>query len=229
MGKLLEEKQNKGLLILLSVTAILITVTGIIFKQDFFNMLPLYISLVVYVLQANVNRIAYLVGAVNSIIYAAVYIHYSLYASAASAVCMSFTVQIITYFLWKKRACGKSTRFRKLTNIKRVILLFAMVCAWVIINFFLSKTNAAYKELDTALSIIGFANSFLTMFAFIEYAPLMVISQALSIILYSVMMLEHPEQITYLVFACYGLSCQIFAFKNVISTYNKQQKEKPVN
>ena len=74
------------LMILLGVTALGITVTGIVFHQAFLRILPLYISLVISLLQSRVNRYASLLGGFNSLLYALVYVYYELYGSAVYAV-----------------------------------------------------------------------------------------------------------------------------------------------
>ena len=95
--------------VLLAVTAVCITVSGILYKQPLLHILPLYISLVISLLQARVNRVAYLIGAGNAILYAIVYWHFRLYASALYAILFSFTIQLATYFLWSKHPSGKAT------------------------------------------------------------------------------------------------------------------------
>ena len=60
-------------LVLLVVTAVCITASGILYKQPLLHILPLYISLFISLLQSRVNRIAYLIGAGNAILYAIVY------------------------------------------------------------------------------------------------------------------------------------------------------------
>ena len=54
---------------LLIVSAVLITVTGIVFRQRFLLMLPLYVSLVVGLLQSRASRFSYLLGGLNCVIY----------------------------------------------------------------------------------------------------------------------------------------------------------------
>jgi len=90
--------------LLLGAAAILITVTGIVFGQSALRILPLYISLVIGLLQSRVSRIAPLIGGINALLYAAVYLYYGLYASALYAVLVSCPMQIATFFSWRKRA-----------------------------------------------------------------------------------------------------------------------------
>mgnify|MGYP007055680114 FL=1 len=76
----------RPMLMLMIVTAALITATGVVVRQSLVNILPLYVSLCVGQLQSRVSRTAYLIGACNSLLYAVVYAHFRLYASAAYAV-----------------------------------------------------------------------------------------------------------------------------------------------
>ena len=165
----------RPMLILMLVTAALITATGVTFGQTVINILPLYVSLCVGLLQSRVSRTAYLIGACNSLLYAVVYAHFKLYASAAYAVLFSSTIQFATYFRWKSRPQGQSTLFRAMTNRQRLLVagLFALClgAAWLI----LSRADSGYRILDISTSLLGILISLLTMLAYIEYAPLMIL------------------------------------------------------
>ena len=217
---------SRPMLILMAVTAVLITATGVAFKQPFLNMLPLYVSLTVALLQSRVSRAAHLIGACNSLLYAAVYAHFRLYASAAYAALFSSTIQFATYFRWKSRPQGQSTLFRALTNRQRarVAAMFALCwgAAWLV----LSRVGSGYRILDISTSLLGILISLLTMLAYIEYAPLMILSGTVNIMLYIAMLREHPAQITYLIYALYSMVCQITALKRVMRLYSAQQSEK---
>ena len=134
------KKENILKAVLILVTFLFLTVSGILFKQSFLRMIPLYISLIVGLLQSNVNRYAPLIGGINSIIYAAVFLYYHLYASAASALFMSCPLQLITFVLWNKKPWGNSTVLKKLSAGKRAVLIAGSVLAWIIICFFLSES-----------------------------------------------------------------------------------------
>jgi len=62
-------KDNAFSFTLIIIAAILITWTGIAFKQNVFRILPLYISLIIGMLQAKANRYANLIGSINCLIY----------------------------------------------------------------------------------------------------------------------------------------------------------------
>ena len=75
-----------GKKILIGITGAAILVAGIVCRQEFFLMIPLFISLFVMGFQSEANRVGALCGAVNSLIYTGAYIYMGVYASAASAL-----------------------------------------------------------------------------------------------------------------------------------------------
>ncbi len=95
------------------ITGIAILVAGIVCKQEFFLMIPLFISLFVMAFQSDANRLGALAGAINSLIYTAAYIYMGVYASAASAVLFRFPIQLGTFFSWRRHAYKKNGCFQK--------------------------------------------------------------------------------------------------------------------
>lgn len=207
-------------------TAIGIIVTGIYFNQSFFRILPLFISLIIALLQSRVNRYACLLGSFNSLLYGAVYIYYSLYGSALSALLFSFPIQLITFIRWNKNKWGNSTLLKKLTIKQRALILIgfmvALVAMWIILPLFGSQ----YVLLDSATNLLSILIYILTMFAFVEYTVLMLVNGVISICLYISMLGESPEMATYLVFAIYSMICTIFAVFSAKKLYDRQQLEK---
>lgn len=218
-------QENRFLLLLLGATAAGITITGILFHQNFLRILPLYISLIIALLQSGVNRYAPMIGGINSVLYGFVYMHYHLYGSAAYAFLVSCPVQIVTFILWQRKKWGSSTIFRKMNLKQRIFTAAAFGIALLGIQFVLSQTDADYIFLDSMVTLLGILISFLTMFACIEYTGLMLISGIINVILYLNMMQETPEQITYLVFSLYSLICQCLAYRKANMLYLQQQKE----
>ena len=160
------KKENIFKAALILVTFLFLTASGILFKQSFLRMIPLYISLIVGLLQSNVNRYAPLIGGINSIIYAAVFLYYHLYAS--SALFMSCPLQLITFVLWNKKPWGNSTVLKKLSAGKRAVLIAGSVLAWILICFFLSETDSSFRELDTAVTVLGTVSTVLTMLSYYD-------------------------------------------------------------
>ena len=67
--------KDKKKIIIIAITGIAILVAGILCKQEFFLMIPLFVSLFVMAFQSEANRVGPLIGSINSIIYAAAYIY----------------------------------------------------------------------------------------------------------------------------------------------------------
>lgn len=220
------QKRENAMRAMLAVTAVLITVTGIRFKQSVFRMIPLYISLFIALFQSKVDRKAHLIGSINSLFYAAVNFSLKLYASFLSALLFSFPVQLVSYFSWKKNGVGNTVRLRTMTKRGRIILALLFTACYAVSAFAAGHTDSDYPRLDTLVSLLGILVSFLVMYAYAEYSPLMVLSDALSVLLYLLMMRRDMAQITYLIFSTFRLICQIQAFVNVCSLLKEQQNER---
>lgn len=218
-------KKNLPSFILIGCTAILITVTGIYFRQSFFRMLPLYISLIVAFLQSRVNRYGSLLGSANSLIYAAVYVYYSLYASVLSALLISFPIQLLTFIRWNRNKWEQSTVLRRMKPKYMTLLLLGFSILLVAMWYVLPYLGAQYVFLDSTVTILGTLTSFLTMFAFVEYTFFMVVNCFLNIALYVQMVPDSPDTITYLVFAVYSFICAVIGAVSATKIYKSQQKE----
>ncbi len=218
--------KNIIIFVLMAFTAVGITVSAIYNKQNFIEIMPLYVSLLIALLQSRVNRFASLLGSFNSIIYAVVYFGFNIYGSALSALLFSFPIQLITFIRWNKNKSGNSTVLRKL-GAKKMILLsagFAVLLAalWII----LPLIGSGYVYLDGVITLLGILIYFLTMFAYIEYPIFMVVNGILSIALNARMAKDNPSVIPHLIFSVYSLVCIVFAAFEARKLYNVQQAEK---
>ena len=197
---------------LMCTTAVLITAAGVYFNQSFLRILPLYISLVIGMLQSRVNRYASLIGSLNSLLYGVVYFYYGLYGSLFSAVLFSFPIQLLTFLRWNKNKWEHSTVLRRLTAKQRILLcagcVFSLIAMWII----LPLIGSQYVFLDSITNMLGIVIYFLTMFAFFEYTFLMIINGIIGIALYIQMLGESPEMTTYLIFSVYSFICIVIAF-----------------
>ncbi len=212
--------------VLMGITGVLITFTGIYYKQDFLRILPLYISLVIAMLQSRVNRYASLMGSINSLLYGVSYIFYGIYASAISAFLFSFPVQMLTFVRWNKNKWKNSTVLRKLNIKQRIIISVGFVVALVVMWVVLPLIGSQYVFLDSVTNLLGILIYFLTMFAFVEYTFLMVINGVIGIALNVEMLGNEPEIASYLIFSVYSFICIVFAFFNAKKLYKSQQSEK---
>ena len=206
-------------------TAILITIAGVYYQQSFLRILPLYVSLVISLLQTRISRFASLMGGINSLLYGAVYIYYSLYGSAFSALLFSFPIQILTFIRWNKNKWEHSTVLRKMSWKQRVVVLFGFIGALAAMWILLPLIGAKYVFLDSIINLLGILIYFLTMFAFVEYTFLMIINGVISIILYITMLSDSPEIATYLIYSVYSFICIVFAFFQAKRLYDTQQQK----
>ena len=213
----------------MTLTGILITVSGIYYKQNFLRILPLYNSLIIALLQSRVNRYSNLLGSVNSILYAAVYFYYGLFASAFQALLFSFPMQLITFIRWNKNKWEKSTVLRKMTWKQRVLLLAGYVIVLLAMWRLLPLLGAKYAFLDSATNLLGIIILFMTMFAFIEYTSCMIINGIISIVLYVTMLNETPDIMPFLIFSVYSFICICFAFFEANRLYKKQKESKSLS
>ncbi|MBQ2847284.1 MAG: nicotinamide mononucleotide transporter [Clostridia bacterium] len=218
-------KKDIFIFILMGCTAVLITAAGIYFNQSFLRILPLYISLVVGLLQSRVNRYACLVGSINSLLYGVVYFYYGLYGSFFSAVLFSFPIQLLTFIRWNKNKWEHSTVLCKLTAKQRILLTVGFIAALIAMWVILPLIGSQYVFLDSLTNLLGIVIYFLTMFAFVEYTFLMIINGIIGIALYVQMLGETPEMTTYLIYSVYSFICIVIAFFQAKKIYNSQQTE----
>lgn len=206
-------------------TALLITVAGIYFHQSFLRILPLYISLIIGLLQSRVNRYASLLGSINSLLYGVVYIYYNLYGSAFSALLFSFPIQFLTFIRWNKNKWEHSTVLRKLNIKQRIVIIAVFLVSLVAMWIILPLIGSQYVFLDSVTNLLGILIYFLTMFAFVEYTFLMIINGIIGTALYITMLGDTPEITTYLLYSIYSFICIIFAFFRAKKIYGNQQTE----
>ncbi len=212
-------------LCIMATTAILITVSAVVFKQSAWRTLPLYVSLFIALLQSRVNRFAPLIGSVNSLVYALVYFSYNLYASALYAVLVSCPLQMVTFLRWRKHKRGTTTRFRSLTGKQRLMIFGSAILAFILLYLIMSALGSGYLLLDNTVTLVGIFSTVFMMLAYIEYTVLVIVGNLCSISLYITMLAAHPEQLTYLIFSCYSLFCGCIAVYHVRLNYKAQQTE----
>lgn len=221
-------KKDIFILVLMVCTAGLITAAGIFYNQSFLRIMPLYISLIIGMLQSRVNRYASLLGSMNSLLYGAVYVYYKLYASAFSAILFSFPIQLLTFIRWNKNKRGQSTELRKLTRKQQVLIAVGFVAALAVMWIVLPLIGSEYVFLDSVTNLLGILIYFLTMFAYVEYTFLMIINGVIGTALYVTMLNETPETATYLIFSVYSFICIVFAFFEARKLYKIQQEENKI-
>ena len=204
------------------ITAILISIAALINEQQIFKILPLYVSLFVMLLQSEGRRIGLLVGGLNSLLYAVVDYSYGLYASALSDILLSFTIQTVAFILWTKRKDGKTTVFRSMRPLHRLLLTLGIIAVYVPCLIVNTNIGAAMAPFDTWVFVNSIITPLIMMFAFIEYTYVGVINCIVVIIMNALMLKETPDRFSYLIYSIYSAICSIRALINVAKIYKRQ-------
>ncbi|MBR5496413.1 MAG: nicotinamide mononucleotide transporter [Clostridia bacterium] len=210
-------------IIIIVLTGIAILVTGILCKQQWFLMVPLFVSLFVMAFQSEANRIGVLIGAGNALLYTATYIYMGVYVSAASSLLFSVPIQLMTFFRWKKNAYKNTAVFKKMSTKVRILFTLGILALWAVTAFIFYRLDYEYALFDSLLFLFGFIVPILTWRAYIEYTYLWIIQAVVGLFLNAQMIMNDYSQATYFVYGIYALYCVICAFINVHKFYKEQQ------
>jgi nicotinamide riboside transporter PnuC len=214
------------MLVLIALTAIGITVTGIVFEQDFIRMLPLYVSLMVMLFSSEARRIALLIGGFNSLLYAYVDYTYGLYSSAVSTVIFSGGIQLLTFIVWTKRKDGKTTHFRSMTKLMRILLAVGCVAAYIPLLIINVKAGSFLAPIDTFNAINGAVTPVLMLLAFIETNFISAVAGIITIFTNIVITTQSPDRMCYIVYSVYSAICTVRGLFNTLEIYKRQQERK---
>lgn len=219
-------KKNKLSMILMAITAVLITACVIIFKPDPIRVLPYYVSLIIGALQASANRYAPLIGGFNSILYAIVFYSIGLNGNALYALLFSFPLQIITFIRWQKNKYGSSTLFKKMSWLGRGITAVIFVLAVIGFRVVLNIMGGEQQLFDSITTLFGILITVLTMLSYVEYSYLSPISGIVSIAMYSQMVFvpNGGSSAHFLIFSIYSFICVTRGFFRIQKLYKEQQK-----
>ena len=212
---------------LLAVCFIAILTLGILSGQKWFKMLPALVSLAVMLLNSRVNRLGFLVGGLNALLYAVGYFAEGLYGLAIQASVVSAPVQLVTFARWKKRAYGTATVLKKL-SVKWEIVLFAATAAVWTAAFFVIRglSGANQSALDVTCLVFGTAATFLTMFALMETLAFQIVNITSTIAIWCVQLAQGEfAEITYFIGALFSAYCTVVLCVNWIKLYKRQRAE----
>jgi len=221
-------RNNRLISILVPITLVGIIISMILCfdkPSQIVTALPLFVSIVIMMLQSEANRYAFLLGSLNSILYGVVYFSFDLPSSALSALAMSFPIQMITFIRWNKRKYKNSTVFAKLSWPMRGLGVLVGVIAVFVLNIALARTGSDYLLLDNIANVIGIFIYVLTFFSFIEYPVLQFVSLFISSINYIIVATDGNLTIVpHLVYNIYCFVCITKAAISVYKLYGEQQK-----
>lgn len=223
-------KISKLNIAIIAVTGVLIVTTGIVFGQEPILMLPFLISLCVLMMQSSANRYGYLVGGTNAVIYSIAYVILGWYGQAFSAAVISFPMQIITFFNWKKHSYGRNqVVFKTMTAKARIILAACCVGAWTGAYFILNAVGSNDILLDNTITLIGILVTVLVALRYVEYTYLSVVQVTVSLILNTKAAFADMKNITLVISAVFTLYCSVCAFINIHRLYKAQNTEASEN
>ena len=208
----------------MAFTFIGIVVCAIVFKQRVINTLPVCFSLLIMLFNARANRIGFLLGAANSMIYLVGYFSERLYGTVGSTI-VGAIIQVLSFFQWKRKSYkGNSTHFRVLTSGWRIFWLAVILLAWAITVFVLWKLNANQALLDGLTLVFGLILPISDMFAVIDGLPLKVLSQVIQLITWIMIVLKgNISNLTYVFIMLYNVYMVSRLSLRWISLYREQK------
>lgn len=207
------------------ITFIAIVSLGIYFGQSAIKLIPVCVSLVVMLFNARANRLGLLLGACNSLIYAIGYYSEGLYGSVLSTL-YGAVVSFASFFVWKKRAYGSSTVFRRMKAKFELLAAAGFALLVAVSVLILYRAGGTEPVLDGLTMMLGLILPLLTMFAFIEALPLNVVNMIVSLTLWiRIVAAGNFADITYLVYSVYCTYMTARLVVRWLKLYSEQQRE----
>ena len=205
-----------------------ILIFAIIFQEKFINVLPLFISLVVYFLKSKAHPFAFLLDALNSMIFVVIYYQQGLYGSVIS-ISIGIVLAVLAFVRWKKNAYKQSTIFKKMHTAGRIILAVVLLAAWGVSCYALNKMNGSQVALDGLVLVLGFLIPLLNVFAYVDVIPLNLLNQFIACAIWICVVIEGDlAKLTYVASTIYSVSMSIVQSIVWIKLYKEQQTVQPV-
>lgn len=195
----------KQYLLLILVAGMIVSVS-IINHQAFFKTLPTLISLLVQVLLVRADRKAFLLGGLNSFLYAFAYMLDGVYFSAISALIISGPGQLFSFFHWKKNSVGDKVRFKTLGMLGVLAALGITLLMWAGVFFGLSRffNDATYPVVDTLGFTLGVLVTILSAFRYVESQYFSLINCVISLTLWILIAAKNPAGFNYVIISLYN-------------------------
>ena len=95
----------------------------------------------------------------------------------------------------------------------------------VLIHFVLNAANSSYPLLDNLATMVSLTAALLSLLSYREYSWLMPITGVINLLLFAVMMLDDPAQVTYFIYAVNSMICICMQFFSVRKLYTEQNTE----
>ena len=168
--------------------------------------LPTLVTLIVQVLLVSANRNAFLLGGCNAALYGVSYLLQGLNFSAISALLISSPIQIISFFTWKKNSSGKEVRFKRMSPLVLALTVGLILAGWAGCYFGLSRFfDGSYPALDALTFSIGTVVTFIVAMRYIESQYMNTVSCLIALVMYIMMSIKDPTNMSYIVISLYNL------------------------
>lgn len=187
--------------------AVLIIAFAILKEQSFIKTLPTLITLVVQLLMVKANRIAFLVGGANAVLYGFGYYSEGLCFSAISNAFISAPIMIFSFFSWKRKAVGRSPRLFSLKNHERIVLGLVAIAAWIIcVKLFGNIVSTGrFVWLDCFCFIGGLAVTLLSAFGYVDAQYLNIACCTVTLAMWMAVCMEEPQSLNFVIISVYNL------------------------
>lgn len=202
--------------ILAAATAAVIVVFAALAKQSFIKTLPTLVTLVVQILMARANRIAFLIGGVNAVLYGIGYFSEGLIFSTIYAVAISFPMSIFSYFNWKKKSNNKKSEIRFMKNASRIFGAILILISWLLCAKLLGDiiSDGSFVFADCFCFVAGIVATILAAFGFAEAPYVNIVSCSVNLLLWVLVCIENPQNINFVIISVYNL------YKVIQTAYN---------
>ena len=188
-------------------TAGLIITFAILREQSFLMTLPTLVTLIVQLLLVRANRVAFLIGGANSLLYGISFYCESLYFSVFKAVAITAPIQFFSYFNWKRKSREGKSCIRVLSMPMRLVIIGAIVAVWLLCFRFLGQiiSSGRFIGADSLVFVIGVAVPILSAFGYADAQYLNIAACAVSLGMWVAITVEEPQNINFAFIAAYNL------------------------
>lgn len=208
------------------LAGVLIVCFAIHNAQSFIKTLPTLITLGVQLLMCRANRFGFLVGGFNAILYGVIYFGEGLYFSGINAALFSAPVQFFSFANWSKKQTGKNhTALRTMRLRTWIIAMAAALTGWAITGLLLAPffKDALLPGFDTFLFAWGLVYPVLASLRYVESQYMSAFAGLINIIMWSIICVEQPNNINYLIIGIYGLFMGIKTCVHWTKQYRQDQ------
>lgn len=210
-----ERKKEKLSFYIFGISFLLIVIAIIHYRPSPFLFIPLLVSAVVMLLQSRVNRYAFVVGAINAVLYAIAYVKMSLHATALYAILVSCPMQVMIFVNWSRYTSQRETKLRKMSVKSRGKLFGGMLAGWLLLYMIFSELNSKYLLLDNSVAVLGTISTVLCALRFKEYTFLQILTNVIGFATYLMMIEAEPSRIIWAISSANAIVCTWLAWSNM--------------